>query len=142
MGTALMMYLTLVVVVVFIILNTLYMSVLERTHEFGILLAIGMKPAQIGKMVWAEMIFLSLVGNGIGILLGILVTLYFQKYGISFKGMDAIYAQWGLPSRFYPMLSTFSTFIGPSAIVISIAVLGIIPYRRVLGLEPVEAMAS
>ncbi|NOX41530.1 MAG: ABC transporter permease [Alphaproteobacteria bacterium] len=142
MSTAFIMYLTLVVVVVFIILNTLYMSVLERTHEFGILLAIGMKPAQIGKMVWAEMIFLSLVGNGIGILLGIAITLYFQKYGIVFKGMDAIYAQWGLPARFYPMLSTFSTFIGPSAIVISIVVLGVIPYRRVLGLEPVEAMSS
>jgi len=39
-------------------------------------------------------------------------------------------------------MTPFRVLAGPAAIVISIAVLGIIPYRRVLGLEPVSAMAS
>ena len=142
MSTAMMMYVTLVVVVVFIILNTLYMSVLERTREFGVLLAVGMKPHQIGRMVWMEMIFLSFVGNGLGILLGVLITLYFTKTGIAFAGLDEVYAQWGLPSRFYPLMSWFSVLVGPGVIVASITILGFIPYRRVLGLEPVKAMAS
>ena len=141
-ATAILMYVTLVVVVVFIILNTLYMSVLERTREFGVLLAIGMKPGQIGRMVWMEMIFLSVAGNGIGILLGIAVTYWFQQVGISIEGMDEIYEQWGLPSTFYPAMTPLRVLMGPMAIAVSIAILGIIPYRRALGLEPVSAMAS
>jgi putative ABC transport system permease protein len=142
MSTAMMMYGTLVVVVVFIILNTLYMSVLERTREFGVLLAVGMKAGQIGRMVWLEMIFLSFVGNGIGVALGVALTTYFQMHGIAFEGLDEIYAQWGLPSRFYPEMTAFRVLIGPGAIIAAIAVLGIIPYRRTLGLEPVSAMAA
>jgi len=142
MSTSVLLYGTLVVVVVFIILNTLYMSVLERTREFGVLLAIGMKPGQIGRMVWMEMIFLSFVGNGLGIALGMAVTYWFQHHGIAFQGMDEIYAQWGLPSRMYPQMTVFRVLIGPGAIVAAIAVLGIIPYRRTLGLEPVSAMAA
>jgi len=141
-STAVLMYVTLVVVVVFIILNTLYMSVLERTREFGVLLAIGMKPDQIGRMVWTEMIFLSFVGNGIGILLGVSLTYYVQQVGVAFEGMAEIYAQWGLPSRIYPAMTPSRVLAGPVAIVVSIALLGIIPYRRVLGLEPVSAMTS
>ena len=142
MSTAMLMYGTLVIVVVFIILNTLYMSVLERTREFGMLLALGMKPAQIGRLVWVEMIFLSLLGTGIGVVLGVAITAYVQSVGIAFEGLDEIYAQWGLPSRMYPNMTPFRVLIGPGAIVLSIAILGIIPYRRVLGLEPVEAMAA
>lgn len=142
MSTALLMYATLVIVVVFIILNTLYMSVLERTREFGMLLALGMKPNQIGRMVWLEMIFLSVLGTGIGILLGIAVTGYVQTVGIGFEGLDEIYAQWGLPSRMYPNMTPFRVLAGPGAIVVSISLLGIIPYRRTLGLDPVSAMAS
>lgn len=142
MSTAMLMYGTLVIVVVFIILNTLYMSVLERTREFGMLLALGMKPAQIGRLVWVEMIFLSLLGTGVGVVLGVAITAYVQSVGIAFEGLDEIYAQWGLPSRMYPNMTPFRVLIGPGAIVLSIAILGIIPYRRVLGLEPVEAMAA
>ncbi|MBZ0128833.1 MAG: ABC transporter permease [Rhodobacteraceae bacterium] len=140
--TSLLMYVTLVVVVVFIILNTLYMSVLERTREFGVLLAIGMKPGQIGRMVWMEMIFLSLFGNGVGIVLGMALTGYFTQVGISFAGMEEIYAQWGLPSRMYPTMTFGRVLGGPGAVVAAIGVLGIIPYRRVLGLTPVKAMAA
>ncbi|HGG06104.1 MAG TPA: ABC transporter permease [Aliiroseovarius sp.] len=139
---AVMLYTTLVIVVVFIILNTLYMSVLERTREFGMLLALGMKPGQIGRLVWAEMIMLSLMGAGIGILLGIAVTSYVQSVGISFEGMQDIYEQWGLPPRIYPHMTLFRVLVGPGAIVSAITILGIIPYRRTLGLEPVSAMAG
>jgi len=142
MSTSVAMYATLVIVVVFIILNTLYMSVLERTREFGVLLALGMKPHQIGRMVWMEMIFLSVAGTGIGIVLGIILTGYFQQYGISFAGMEQVYAQFGLPSRMYPRMTPLRVLLGPGVIVTAISVLGFVPYRRVLRLEPVLAMGG
>ncbi|HFQ15166.1 MAG TPA: ABC transporter permease, partial [Rhodobacteraceae bacterium] len=142
MTIAMMLYTTLVFVVVFIILNTLYMSVLERTREFGMLLAIGMKPGQIGRLVWAEMIFLALIGTGLGLVLGMGLTAWVESTGISFEGMEDIYAQWGLPSKLYPDMTPFRVLFGPGAIMGSIMLLGFIPYRRVLGLEPVSAMAA
>ena len=75
-------YATLVVVVAFIILNTLLMSVLERTREFGMLLALGMRPGQIGAMVWIELLALALLGCAVGVAIGGGVTLWLQSTGI------------------------------------------------------------
>lgn len=140
--TAVMMYGVLVIVVVFILLNTLYMSVLERTREFGGLLAIGMRPRQIGAMVWLELIFLSLLGAGIGIALGLGIVVWVGNVGIYIAEMDEVMAQWGISGRLYPSVSLAGTLAGPGVIVASITVLGIIPYRRIMGLEPVSAMGA
>lgn len=66
-------------------LNTMLMAVHERTHEFGILLAIGMKRRWLLLMVLCESFFLSLVSAVVGSLLGLLVNDYFEKYGIDFS---------------------------------------------------------
>ena len=141
-STGVLMYATMIIVVVFILLNTLYMSVLERTREFGGLLAIGMRPTQIGAMVWLELIFLSFLGSAIGIALGAVVALYFEHVGIQFKGMDELFAQWGASGLLYPHLSLLSALAGPGIVIASIAVLGFIPFRHILGLEPTSAMAA
>jgi len=142
LSTSMLMYGTLVIVVVFILLNTLYMSVLERTREFGGLLAIGMRPGHIGAMVWLELIFLSLIGSTIGIALGAALSLYFESVGMQFAGMEELFAQWGLSGRVYSKLSWVSALAGPGVIVAAITLLGFIPYRHILGLEPVSAMAA
>ena len=141
-STALMMYAIMVIVVVFILLNTLYMSVLERTREFGGLMAIGMRPRQIGAMVWLELVFLSLLGVAIGIALGVGLVLWIGEVGIAFEGMDDVMNQFGISGRVYPALSWLSASAGPVIIITSIAILGFIPYRHILGLEPVSAMGA
>jgi len=74
--------------------------------------------------------------------LGMILTEIFQNTGIAIdmEGTEEIYAQWGLPSKFYPEMTFGRVMAGPAAMVLSIAMLGIIPYRRVMGLEPVKAM--
>jgi len=141
-STAMLSYGVMIIVVVFILLNTLYMSVLERTREFGGLMAVGMRPRQIGAMVWLELIFLSLLGAGIGIAIGAALTIWIENVGIQFPGMDEVFRQWGISGRVYPDLSLLSAVAGPGVIVVSIIILGLIPYRRILGLEPVEAMGA
>jgi ABC-type antimicrobial peptide transport system permease subunit len=141
-ATSMLFYASLVIVVAFIILNTLLMSVLERTREFGMLLALGMRPAQIGAMVWIELLALALIGCAIGVAIGGAVTLWLQSTGILFPIDPKLLAQFGVPSRLYPSLSPFSALIGPGALVVAIAIGGLVPFMRVLRLTPALAMRA
>ena len=141
-ATSMMFYLTLVAVVAFIILNTLLMSVLERTREFGILLAMGMRPRLIGRLVWIELLGLALFGCTIGVAIGAGVTLWFERYGIAFSGMSDLLAQFGLPPRLYPALTPVTALVGPGAILLSISIGGIVPYLRVAHLTAASAMRA
>jgi ABC-type lipoprotein release transport system permease subunit len=64
------------------VLNTILMSVLERTREFGVLLAIGLKPAKLARLVVLEGVLLGVIGTVIGVLLGVAITIPAAKYGI------------------------------------------------------------
>jgi ABC-type lipoprotein release transport system permease subunit len=141
-STAMLWYVSLVVVVVFITLNTLLMSVLERTREFGMLLALGMQSYLVGRMLWLELLFLAVIGNTIGILLGGGASLWFESHGIVFSGLQGLLLQWGLPGRLYPSLTATSALAGPLVIVLAVATAGLVPYRRILKLEPLQAMRT
>ena len=132
-------YVSLIVIIVFIILNTLLMSVLERTREFGMLMAIGMRPRQIGRMVWMELLFLAAIGITAGIVIGVCVTLWDAQHGISIAGAEALFAQWHMPAAAYPKLSLRNAFVGPLEIALAIILSGFVPYRRILRLRPIKA---
>jgi putative ABC transport system permease protein len=52
------------------IINTLMLSVFERTHEIGLLRAVGMRRRQVRAMIRAEAVILSIFGAVIGVVLG------------------------------------------------------------------------
>ncbi|MFI4890699.1 MAG: ABC transporter permease [Steroidobacterales bacterium] len=139
-ATTSLLYLTLVAVVAFIILNTLLMSVLERTREFGMLLSVGMQPRLIGRMVWLELLVLALAGCATGVAIGAGITLWFQHRGIAYPGIGELLAQFGLPPRLHPTLTMLSALIGPGAILLAITFGGIVPYMRVTHLTAASAM--
>jgi putative ABC transport system permease protein len=141
-ATSMLFYASLVLVVAFIILNTLLMSVLERTREFGMLLALGMRPGQIGAMVWIELLALALIGCAIGVAIGGAATLWLQSTGIIFPIDPKLLAQFGMPSRLYPSLSPVSALTGPGALLLAIAIGGVVPFLRVLRLTPALAMRA
>ncbi len=66
-------------------LNTMLMAVHERTHEFGILLAIGMKRRWLLLMVVLESCFLALVSTLAGSVVGILAAGVLARHGIDFS---------------------------------------------------------
>ncbi|MCP5070074.1 MAG: ABC transporter permease [bacterium] len=72
----------LVVVVAFGILNTILMSVLERARELGVMLALGLRPRSVFRVVYLESMLLAGLGLGIGLALAIPVVLYFQGHPI------------------------------------------------------------
>jgi putative ABC transport system permease protein len=139
-ATSALLYFTLVAVVAFIILNTLLMSVLERSREFGMLLAIGMRPHLIGRMVWLELLTLALAGCAIGLAIGAAVTAWFQYRGLNYSGIGELLSQFGLPALLYPALTPASALVGPGAILLAVMIGGIVPYLRIANMTAATAM--
>jgi putative ABC transport system permease protein len=59
-----------IVVALIGIVNTLMLSVFERTHEIGLLRAVGMKRRQVRAMIRSEAVIVALVGAAVGIVVG------------------------------------------------------------------------
>jgi ABC-type lipoprotein release transport system permease subunit len=66
----------------FTILNTILMSVLERTREFATLLAIGTSPMLLRAQVMTESALIGLMGTGLGLAIGGGISFYFQIHGL------------------------------------------------------------
>jgi putative ABC transport system permease protein len=62
-----------VIVSVFGIVNTLVLTVFERTREIGMLRAIGMTRTQVRRMIRQESVITALIGGVLGIILGIIL---------------------------------------------------------------------
>jgi putative ABC transport system permease protein len=77
-----------VIVSLFGVINTLVLSVFERTRELGMLRAIGMTRRQVRRMVRHESIVTALIGAALGIAVGTflagMTTLALSQYGIVF----------------------------------------------------------
>lgn len=130
----------LIIVVAFSILNTFLMAIFERTREFGVLMAIGTRPARLTRLLMIESLFMTFIGLGSGILLGCLVTLFFQSHGIDLGSANELLSQYGISGRIYPRLSVVTTLTGPALICAITLLTALYPALRVRRLTPVEAM--
>lgn len=80
-------------VVLFAIMNTFLMAVMERVRELGLLRALGMTPVKVALLVLNETLFLTLVALAIGITVGLLGHLLVDQVGIDmtvFYGGDTL----------------------------------------------------
>ena len=136
------MYGVLIVLVAFSVLNTQLMSVLERTREFGVMMALGVKPARLGSLVVTETVVMSGLGLAIGVVLGIAMTWYLSIVGFSYPGMEEMAERFNLPDRMYPSLSILSIMLGPSVVFVFSLLASIYPAVRLFFLQPVTAMRA
>ncbi|HET7146628.1 MAG TPA: FtsX-like permease family protein [Gaiellaceae bacterium] len=78
-----------VVVSLFGMINTLVLSVWERTREIGMLRAVGMSRRQARRMVRHESVITALIGTGLGLPLGVIlaaaVTHGLSRFGVTFE---------------------------------------------------------
>lgn len=141
-SSAFFMYGVLVILVAFSVMNTQLMSVLERTHEFGIVMSLGVTPGRLGRLVILETGMMALAGLMLGAFVGGLLTLYFTYNGFSYPGMDQMAANFNLPSRFYPQVTVLTLFLGPVVVFIGSILSSLYPALRLHWLHPVEAMRA
>ena len=142
LASAWFMYGVLIILVAFSVLNTQLMSVLERTREFGVMMALGVKPTRLGALVMTETALMSGLGLAIGAAIGFMLTYYLSIVGFSYPGMAEMAAQFNLPDRMYPSLSVLSILLGPGIIFICSLLASIYPALRLFFLQPVSAMRA
>lgn len=140
--SGLIFYLLLVLVVAFSILNTFLMAIFERTREFGVLMAIGTTPGRLTKVLLIESMTLTAIGIVAGIIIGSLITLYFQRHGIDLSGASELLSQFGISGRMYPKLSLLSATSGPLAVLVITFLTALYPALKVQRMRPVEAMRA
>ena len=140
--SGLIFYGLLIIVVAFSILNTFLMAIFERTKEFGVMMAIGTTPRRLTKVLLVESMAMTLIGIIAGIILGIVVTYYFQVHGIDFSGGSELLSQFGISGRMYPKLSLLSVSIGPFMVLFFTFFAALYPALKIRRLRPVEAMTA
>ncbi len=137
-----LVYGTLIVVVAFTVLNTLLMSVLERTREFGTLLGLGIRPALLGRVVWWETAMLAVLGLGAGTLLGGGLAIWFNLHPITFGAVEGLLAEYGMQGGLRPRVDALTMLAGPAMLGLAVAAAGMIPAARIRRLNAIEAMRS
>ncbi|HNP64941.1 MAG TPA: FtsX-like permease family protein [Woeseiaceae bacterium] len=140
MASSFFMYFILVILVSFSVLNTQLMSVLERTREFGIVMALGLRPGKLGRLVLLETALMGSIGLLLGAVAGGLLTAWFSSNGVVFPGMDEMAAQFNLPARMYPKVSLLTLFGGPAIVFAFTLVAAIYPAVRLNWQNPVDSM--
>ncbi|MBA4385148.1 MAG: ABC transporter permease [Anaerolinea sp.] len=122
-----------------VIVNTLIMSVFERTREIGILAAIGMKGRNILSLFMAEASILAVGGIAFGLLLGWLVCLYFGKYGFPLGDLGVRNGML-FGDRLYATLSGGDVIYLTIVAFVVTMVASLYPAILAARLEPVEAL--
>lgn len=136
-------YILVVMAMAFGIVNTILMSVLERTREIGILMAIGTRPGKVFSMVMWEGFFLGLTGLITGWVFTLLVFAVVGRTGINISiWADSLKYMGGISPIIYPVLR-WNNIIGSSASVFFAAVFSAVyPAVKIMRLNPVEAFRS
>jgi ABC-type antimicrobial peptide transport system permease subunit len=132
----------LVILVGFSVMNTQLMSVLERTREFGIVMALGVTPGHLARLVLLETALMGVMGFVIGIALGGGVVGWFGVHGLTFPGLDEMAGQFNLPDRIHLQLGAVGLLVGPTIVLLASLLATLYPMVRLFRMEPVKAMGA
>ena len=123
-----------------LVLNTVYLSTLERVREFGVIIALGAKGRRILGMVTLESLLMCLMGAAVGLGFG-LILVAFGSNGFSFPGYaEEMMAEVGLPNVFYLSVQWWQILLALAFAVLTGFFAAFGPARMAANIEPAEAM--
>lgn len=124
------------IALIFGIINTMLMAVLERTKEFGMLLAVGMKRKQVFLMIITEAIMMALVATPLAMLVGAALLGYLGSVGMQMTALEQV----GISEPIYPTIDWLSFLIIGVSVAFTTFFAALYPARKATKLQPVEAL--
>ncbi len=138
------MYFLLAIVLVVVslgILNTMLMSIIERTREFGIMMALGTKPLQVVKLVLLESLVIAVIGTTAGAVFGITLNEVLSFTGVDMsKWAEGFELFMAIEPVVYPENDFPSVIFSSIIIFLTTIVVSIYPALKAARLKPVEAI--
>jgi ABC-type lipoprotein release transport system permease subunit len=138
------MYVILVIVLVVVslgILNTMLMSIMERTREFGVMMALGTKPKHMVGLVLLESFLLGVIGSVMGVAIGIGGNSLIAINGFDLsKWAGAMELLATLDPVVYPETHMGSVLWSAAAIFVTALIVSIYPAVKAARLKPIEAI--
>ena len=125
---------------IFGIINTMLMAVLERVRELGMLMAVGMNRVRVFFMIVLETLYIALVGAPIGILLGFFTTKYLNRVGINLSAWSSALEEFGMKDIVRPSLEPGTILTVAIAVLITAVLASIYPAIKAIRLRPVQAL--
>lgn len=134
-------YWLVMILVTLSVVNAFIMTVFERTREYGMLLAVGLRPGRIMAMLQWEAALLWLLGAAAGLAAALLLVAVLSRTGIYLGAeMERLAAEMYMPARLYPTLTASALLTAPLVMLVGTQLAAVLPALRIRRLKAVEAM--
>jgi ABC-type lipoprotein release transport system permease subunit len=137
------MYIFIIIILLallFGIINTMLMVVMERTKEIGMLMAVGMNKMRIFSMIVLESVLLSFVGGVVGIIIGAIVSKFGETHPVDLSMWAEGYHALGYDSFVYTRLQPELIVNVAILVIITGVIAALYPAYKALKNDPADAL--
>ncbi|MEA2027588.1 MAG: FtsX-like permease family protein [Campylobacterota bacterium] len=132
-----------VMLVVFIgIFGVMYVSILKRIREFGIMISIGMNFSTIRLQIITESLILALLGYILGAGLGYAILLYLSTFGLDLGSYATALESFGMNRYMYATVKSAYFTNTFWAIILSAIMSVVIPLQKIKKSKPVDVIKA
>jgi putative ABC transport system permease protein len=138
-GAWIMLFIVILIVAIGV-LNTVLMTVLERTREYGVLRAVGTRPLQVVRLVLTETALMSTLGVLIGICLSLPLNYLLSQHGIH---MPQAFTYGGMEfTHYYSEVNAHSLYIPAITVMLSAMIVSLFPAVKAARIAPARALRT